>query len=74
VAMINVGWQSETWYYYYADALGRVRLRTDAPGVADISDISDGADISDMEARIARVTLEFLTALNCNSRFPPARE
>jgi RHS repeat-associated protein len=34
VAMINVDWQGgETWYYYYADALGSIRLLCDAGGV-----------------------------------------
>ena len=31
VAMIDVG-SSETWYYYYADALGSIRLMTDGGG------------------------------------------
>ena len=32
VAMINVSGTTETWYYYYADALGSIRLLTDAGG------------------------------------------
>jgi RHS repeat-associated protein len=32
VAMINVSGASETWYYYYADALGSIRLITNAAG------------------------------------------
>lgn len=32
VAMINVSGVSETWYYYYADALGSIRLMSDAGG------------------------------------------
>jgi RHS repeat-associated protein len=32
VAMVNVSGSSETWYYYYADALGSVRLITNASG------------------------------------------
>ncbi len=32
VAMVNVSGQAETWYYYYADALGSIRLMSDASG------------------------------------------
>lgn len=32
VAMINVSGANETWYYYYADALGSIRLLSDAGG------------------------------------------
>ncbi len=32
VAMIDVSGASETWYYYYADALGSIRLMTDGGG------------------------------------------
>lgn len=32
VAMINVSGTSESWYYYYTDALGSTRLMTDASG------------------------------------------
>jgi hypothetical protein len=31
-AMINVSGTSQTWYYYYADALGSIRLLSDAGG------------------------------------------
>jgi len=31
-AMIKVSGANETWYYYYADALGSIRLMTDASG------------------------------------------
>lgn len=30
--MINVSGTNETWYYYYADALGSIRLLSDASG------------------------------------------
>ena len=32
VAMINVSGTTETWYYYYADALDSIRLLSDAAG------------------------------------------
>ncbi len=32
VAMVNVSGVSETWYYYYADALGSIRLMSNAGG------------------------------------------
>ena len=32
VAMINVVGAAETWYYYYADALGSIRLMTNSSG------------------------------------------
>jgi RHS repeat-associated protein len=32
LAMVNVSGQNETWYYYYADALGSIRLLSDAGG------------------------------------------
>ena len=32
MAMVNVSGQTETWYYYYADALGSIRLMSDAFG------------------------------------------
>jgi RHS repeat-associated protein len=32
IAMINVSGTSQTWYYYYADALGSIRLLSDAGG------------------------------------------
>jgi RHS repeat-associated protein len=32
VAMIHVDGETETWYYYYADALGSIRLLSDAGG------------------------------------------
>ena len=32
LVMINVGWQEETRYYYYADALGSIRFLTNANG------------------------------------------
>ena len=31
--MVNVSGENETWYYYYADALGNIRLMTDGGGV-----------------------------------------
>jgi RHS repeat-associated protein len=33
VAMINVSGGNETWYYYYADVLGSIRLITNSSGV-----------------------------------------
>jgi len=33
VAMITVSGGNQTWYYYYADAMGSVRLLTNASGV-----------------------------------------
>ncbi len=32
VAMVTVSGQAETWYYYFADALGSIRLLSDASG------------------------------------------
>ncbi len=32
VAMIDCTGQSDVWYYYYADALGSIRLMTDGGG------------------------------------------
>ena len=35
--MINVDGETEDWYYYYADALGSIRLMTDASGYPVVS-------------------------------------
>jgi len=32
VAMVTVSGETETWYYYYTDALGSVRMLSDASG------------------------------------------
>ena len=40
-AMIHVSGVSETWYYYYADALGSIRLMSDAAGGGRGFSISD---------------------------------
>jgi hypothetical protein len=37
VAMVNVSGGNETWYYYYADALGSIRLITNASGAFEIT-------------------------------------